>query len=809
MKKLISTILCAALLAPAGIPAAADGGTDAVAAESGLTAGMEVTYNYPILTDPMQMSDEELFGAWSTAEEGWMVEPKFAYSEWPAMQAVEEAAKAGDYAAAKDALLEYYRTECSDRISQVYTHPGERALEQSLALARNFYGVNYGSNVIRKLFEVDNTMKERHIDVTSSIASAAGSEQYRSFVIASVDQETTAEFLTKEGGFTSVLSMNVNGAPMELRAEADTYISAGGNDGQAYGAEPVMLASEGVTTQYISSTEDTKRCLIKFDVSGLSATDEINSATLIVKGRNASGTGIKELVLYQWADSGFSEDTVCWSTFAEHYMFSCNAQDCWDYVTSNSTLIKGKSCFYHRGNELQIPANLYSYTGDEAYAYTFIRQQMGLIHSIGYNPAVMNELDMSTHLDNTLLSVFRVLPSEHMTGERFAAMFKHLWLIARWICEEYYGTRSNNYATFGTLGGYSFISHFREITDYDQWLLNTQNENDRVQGTFVREDGTSIELARGYQGTLLSTLSSPISRQRSTQNPDFPFTQYAIDNIRRLLHDFVYSASPGWKGFNLGDGNDAYTDYSSTYTFFYNNLLPDDQLLAYVVSGGTEGTPPEQTSMSFPYGLRTYLRSDWGDTADSLVFTAKGELNSSHGDSDLLSVAMFAHGQYLLIDPGYGSVLTGDIFRYMGSAQQHNTVTVNGQDHTNDGRGHAAAEGREEEVELNDIYDFVTYSADDALSTAEQFRRSVAFVRDAGFWIVSDYIRQDGTAYNDYSQQWHMLPDANIQIDPDTKIAYSSFEGVNVQVVPVSPEDYTYVQLEETMYSPSSGSFVR
>ena len=816
MKRFLSIILCltfsitciaqtAVFGSPSENPADAE-----IAADSSFTKGLEVTYDYPIYPDANHMSDEEVFGVWSKEENAWQLKPKFDYSNWPGMADVENAAKEGDYTVAKDALLEYYRgVSKAGRNEYLYSSVVSKSVhDMSMLLARNFYASVYDTSKISNLFELDNEMKERRIDVTTTLTESIGVVRYRAFVIASIDQETTAEFLTKEGGFTPYLSLVVNGLNVEIPARTDTYISAGTNASVNFGSESTMLASEGITTEYVYSDEDTKRVLLQFDISSLSKGDNISNATLVLKGYNASGTGIKEMLLYQWAEENFDEDTVSWNTFPESWMFSCNSMDSWDYVTSSSTTIKGKSCFFHRGNILSNPASAYSISGNEEYAHIFIRQQMALQYYLGFNLDVMNELDMSTHLSSTVTSVFRVIDSKYMTGERFTAMFKHLWTISRWICEDYYGTRNNNYATFATAGGYKFISYFKEIGDYDLWLANTQYENERVQSNFVREDGTSVELARHYQATLLSTLHTPLDTQISLGNEDSPFTDYTIDCIHRLMHDFVYSSSPGWLGWDLGDGNDVYKDFSSTYKNFYTKLFSDDKLLEYVVTNGVSGEPPEQTSMSFPYGLRTYLRSDWGNKADALVITAKGEVDSSHGDSDLLSIVMHAHGQYLLVDAGYGSGLTGGVYIYMGSAQQHNTVTVNGLDHVNDNKGHAATEGKELEVELNDIYDFVTYAADQAITTADKFRRSVAFMRDAGFWIVSDYIEQDGSEYNDYSQHWAMLPSANISVDEETKIARSNFNGVNVQVVPVAPEDYTYVQLENTTYSPATSTYI-
>ncbi len=823
MKKILSIIICLSLVFSLFAQVTVFGTSsedltpetnNTQAADSGWTRGMEGAYDYPIYPDAYHMSDEAIFGVWSEVEGTWILEPKFNYAKWPEMADIENFAKEGNYSAAKDALLEYYRSVAnSGRIEADYsTSVSLNSANVAKALSRNFYIADYSDNTIENLFEVDNELEERHIDVVEGVNEGKGNWDYLGYAIASVDQETTAEFVTKEGGFTIILSMVVNGLSVEIPAESDTYISAGVNAATNFGSETTMLCAEGITREYITSDENTKRAMIKFDISSLKASDTISSATITLKGRNASGSGRKEMVLYRWGDNLYDEDIVCWNSFAEHWMFSCNSMDSWDYITSSSTKIKGKICQMHRGTTLAVPANAYAISGNEAYAYEFIRQQMALQYYLGFNLNVMNDLDMTTHTSATLTSMFNTINSKYMTGERFTAMFKHLWTITRWTCEEYYGQKSNNYATYATAAGYKFISYFREITDYDLWLLNTQLENERVQGKFLRADGTCVELSKGYENTLLGTLVTPLNVNSYLGNEDFPYTDYTVDCIRELIYGYVYTTAPGWKGWGLGDGSDSDTKVTGRVRSFYNHLFnSDDEIMEYVLTDGKSGSFPDVTSMSFPYGLRTYLRNNWTDKGVALAFTAKGEVNSSHGDSDLLSVVVSAYGQYLLVDAQYGAILTDgpNNYKIMGSALRHNTITSNGEDHVNDGSGHAATEGKEVEVELNPIYDFITYSADDAIKTANKFRRSVAFMRDAEFWIVSDYIEQNNDDYNDYSQQWSMHPNVNMTLDTKTSIAQSNNpSGPNLQIVPVSPEKFTYVQEQENIFSPASAIFV-
>lgn len=55
------------------------------------------------------LSDEDFFGKWDKESERWIKEPEFAYDMFTELSAVEDAAKDGDYTAAKEAILKYYK----------------------------------------------------------------------------------------------------------------------------------------------------------------------------------------------------------------------------------------------------------------------------------------------------------------------------------------------------------------------------------------------------------------------------------------------------------------------------------------------------------------------------------------------------------------------------------------------------------------------------------------------------------------------------------------------------------------------------
>ena len=754
-------------------------------------------YDYVIDEDPMQISDEEFFGVWDETLDEWTLQPYFRYDDFADMAPVKEAVMDGDYDEAKEALLEYYRG-IKDERGYLESVPGKSALIRSEALQKNVYTVNAMNGSVQGFINVDNDWGEQRIDVINSFGKAViGRDGLRGFVLMSVDKHLTqAEFHSRESSNPPVLELVVNGLPIRLTACKDAMVRGGQYGTTNYGSYEVMTVQE--SGQYMDFNSNTHRAYIAFDISNLKDTDVVTSATLVLHGRNASGTGKKEICVYRLNDMSFDETTIAFDDYPDCMLWSCNDQNTWDYQTSNSTSIKGKACFFHRGNELSTLAELYASTGNEVHAYTFIRQHMGLVNNVGFNTGVFNALDISCHLDFATESVYHVIDSKYMTGERFTAMLKTFWLQANQQANKYYGTANNNWGSFATKGVFAFLARFREVAVFDEWYEITKNENDRLASVFTFEDGMSIELAQGYTSTIISTLYEPFAIQAKTGMP-VPYSENVNEVAYNLLTSLIFCSSPGYKGFNIADGNDYTTGYGTTIKEWYNMVFTNDSMFEYIATNGVSGAMPENSTTNYPIGQRTYMRSSWKDNALAMAFINTNHEEASHGHYDHLSVAMFAYGRFLLTDQAYGAALTGNSIEYMSSAPQHNVVTINNSDHNNI---HDTAQIA---FESNELYDFVEFGGYYTQQVKQQ--RNVLFLKKQKFWIIGDYANPDVDGkVNSYEQNWHMLPASGITYDEDSLEIRSNFEDYNVNVVPVGTSDIT-PYYEDTMFSPTSGTF--
>ncbi|MBR5519001.1 MAG: heparinase II/III family protein [Clostridia bacterium] len=780
---------------------------------------------YPMPGDPNYISDADFFGVWDASTNTWKSQPYFRYSDYSGLSKVEAAAKAGDYATAESELLAYYKSTASKKVNQITDMVDWTKKYTSIIydlLSRNAYATHFISSFAIGTFNVPKDWGTVKIDVTDYINEAKGSSNVFTAVLASVDKyRNQAEVYSGESSNPPVLKVKSGWTTKTYNLAKDATLQAGQYANTNYGNETVLYAEEA--GDWGDFEDRTKRIYLGFDISSMTSSTSVSEAYIEIKARHTGTDANKLMVAYWIGDGGWDESTVCWNTFPDTMYFSCNDMYCWDYVTSNSTSVKGKVCGYHRDAEPGMLADAYSYyktkggeTYYEKYAYTYLRQYMGLINSIGLAPDVMNQLDMSTHISSVADDVLRLVDSKYMTPEIFTAYLKHLWMLTDYHADYYYGKTNNNWATFSTEAVYAMYAKFPEFSSHDSWKAKTEAEYKRVLDGLVFEDGMCVELSQNYHVTILNTLTGPYSTYSKTKEP-LPFDSNTKELIRNIVHSMLYQSGPYFGGFNIGDGYDTYdSDTQYIYDTWYSICFKDDPSITYMATDGASGSMPENPTTHYKAGLRTYMRSDWSQNA--LAMSVTNKMVGSHGHKDALSITMFAYGKYLLTDQGYGGVQTGNSWYYMKSPQQHNVVTINDSvNYLSNGSISADVvnnsyktmddvDGEELCFDTTSLYDFVEYSTP-AYKQAENAQRSVMFLKDQKFWIVTDYIvPKDATKTNEFAQNWHLYPGAAMTIDSSTKTIKSNFSNqANVMLVPVDAASINKTEIRGTRYSEENG----
>ena len=666
------------------------------------------------------------------------------------------------------------------------------------------------------------------LNVLSEFKSAqSGNYPEFNIMIASGDKFwTTGQFYSKDAADPSVrpiLRLTVNGVVKEIVAARDAMVVAGTERDTNFGSDEIIELQEhgyydDVGEPRGTCDENTKRAFLCFDISDLATTDTVTAASLILTARTVitdetrekfadengnpySGKANEKLIWTSWyRSSAWEEDTLTWVTdyYGDKFYFSANDENAWDYITDNSPSVKGKVCDYHRYGQQSDLTQAYRVTGDERFAYTDIRQCMALINSLGVEGNVMNSLDMSVYLSGFCNTILATVDSKYMTDEIFTAFLKFAWQLCDWETEKWYGHYTNNWATYATSGNYKVCAYFPEFAKHDYWFKRILEEHERLFSEFIMEDGHCIELSQGYISTILGTFQTPMAVYLATGH-ESPYNEEIEKVIYHIVENGVFSAigGPLWHGFNIADSSDIGSNKVSMYRTWYQYLFPEDEMFEYIISNGTSGKMPENPTTRYPVALRTFMRSSWdARTSLAMSFVNTTVSHKSHFHNDNLSITLWAYGKILLTDQGYGSDQTGDggrIWTYNKSQVQHNTVTVNDNyDYLNDGvcayTKVANDSSWEKKFESNKLYDFVEYACN-GFSTSQIQQRSVAFMKEQKFWIVSDYaLPLKPEEENLYAQHWQVYPGSGVEHD-EKKILRTHYDDINVMIVPIEADE--------------------
>jgi len=757
---------------------------------------------YTIYKDPHRVLDRDFFGEWNATNGKWDFEGVFDYEKYAnELSTVIAAVKDNNnYSLAKEELLKYYRNKHKNAKLPQYKQGGADRKQLELCaetLEKNIYCVSTMNGHTMGFFNMNREEKWYKKDVTFSMKRHIfGTHKDIEFILMSVDKEINPAYIhSRNSEHIPYLELTLNGKKVKVECYKNTMLSGGKNEKENFSNLEVFEVQESGI--YHNHDEYMKRVYLVFDLGFLKEGDEVSEVTLNVYG-NTQGEE-KEIFVYNEYESSWDEKTHCWANVTDELLFSCSDMNTWDFITSYIPFNKGKICFFHRAYEFSPIAQLYYDTKDERYAYTFIRNAMGMVHFVGADREVNNELDMSRYCDNHLSDLMKVMDSKYVTPDTFCGLMKNFYKVAKYLVEVYYGKAYNNWGTYATEGVYSVIGYFPELKERDVWFEKTVKENERLMDGFINDDNSCIELSLNYHQTLLNTITEVFNIYNATKQP-LPFSEESSDIIYNLIKTFYYTASPVRSDFNIADSTYAYEDVTRIIKKFYDlcyALIGDDEEIKYVVTDGKEGKLPDFTTFNQPINRRTYMKTDWSKDALAMVVTGKRE--ASHGHNDVFSLAMMAYGRHLVTDQGYGAQLTGPIFEYMTKSSSHNIMMVDGVENT------IRKDANQLGFDTNDKFDYCEYSGANNSAVKLQ-NRSVTFCKEHKFWIVTDYIKPvDCDKESTFTLLWHMLPSANMTIDKDTNIMRSNFDdGINVLIVPIGKIDSA--DLEYAKYSPGAGT---
>lgn len=819
-----------------------------------------IGYDY---SDPNDISDENFFGVWEN--DSWVKEPDFDYESFPELEAVCEAAKVGDYELCKEELLAYYRVALRERPVAIGSS-NSKANEMAAELyAHNFFQL---TNLIQKVsLKADATWYT--VNVTSNVKGLL-SKTTKNLTIGTValnkdgyigriaSKESTLLDSSGESVVPYIL-VNVNGEERRYYASDDTYISADLNTNISFGDMPWVEAEESTTTIESTMKWDsyTKKGFLKFEFNDIKKDDVINFAELHIYGdyvlsdnpeNNPDEITTKDIYLHAPAEEIWSEDTLTWKSKAASVGVSYDKEaGPTEYEAGDSLGANWKST-YTAGTWEQVLGQMYEETGNEAYAYHGIRLLVNNAKIINGNYFIKNSgvFFVGNRLIRVTCAIYCLINSPYMTPDAFTTIMKNMYGNFEWLSKNWAaGFENSNLGviplTEGIKAGLAFpefVPMLGENLEYTgtspafyvgDWLVTYFKRLSVLMNDYIQEDGSSKDISLEY---VLYVFRNVLELYTSCARYEFdcePYLPGLLDRMDLNANFIVSKLTPKFTYWQNGDDSQ-YNAWVGPQKALQQYLqVRENPYVRYVAYGRKEGTPPEYDMSVSDIMKFVIMRSSWDENAVSAHINADG--GTIHGHADDLHLSVFAHGQYLLVDPlNYSYNRTNPYNMWFEATTGHNTVEINGSNQ----KGYTAytlpsyknilgdtikvptgafgvrGDMHEENRENNAVYDFVSaetfnYKNNNAMNGDFENIRNVLFIKP-GYFIVTDYMEPENSEINVYKQNWHFLADANISLLENGNTV-TNFDGTaNIIVAPVNYNDGMVASIEDGFFAFTTNS---
>ncbi|MHC4694088.1 MAG: heparinase II/III family protein [Planctomycetota bacterium] len=428
--------------------------------------------------------------------------------------------------------------------------------------------------------------------------------------------------------------------------------------------------------------------------------------------------------------------------------------------------------FLNRGSPLGVLADACYHTGSLSWAgqfrdmfYDWVNENPKPEIMSGADYPTWRTLDTAARLSYIISRFAEVTAAKNVDDDLWANYLYSIWEHADYLKNDDF-TGGNWLATVTSVFSYT-ARQFPVFRDREIWLDYGKTGFERNVMRDIYPDGKEMEDAPGYicmaYKAMLATLESlekegvqidPAVKLRLNKVQDFLAAVTQPNGIMPFIGDWgdcePYALPAAMKHFNRDD-------------------------IRYVLSKGQKGVPPSASSIHFPHGGWTIMRSPYAErpyeNARHLVFKSS---SGAHGHLDVLSITAYAYGRELLIDPGIRSYESADVQRYRQTSY-HNTVCI-------DNNNQPRTPGKTDKWFSNSAIDYVSGILTGYRKLSH--RRTILFIKP-DYWFVRDSITGPGN--HTYDQNFHFAADA--KVDSKKKRIRTNYDtGGNILIAPLNPD---------------------
>ncbi len=702
------------------------------------------------LHDPMKLSDEDFFGQWNDTIGSFDTTPVLQYDTTEGLEQVEYYAKRGNYSAAKEELLRYYR-ERDNNLRYEVEPEYSKSLDTQLA-SEHIIGNQSASAV----FSLDKNAgwTEIELPVSGGITS--------SYMLFDRSKDGgTGVFYSRQTEYAPYMRVVTKSGEHILECTFDTYFEGGANSEKVNGADSLLYVHEEGNPY----NDNTKRTFINFDTSSIGGDEEIKSASVMIYGKKLGGSEKNmQLILYKSPLTPYLDETT--ANWNEITAGTFNFRDCiydWNapYNTESEWI---NSMARLEENISLVSAYIGQNNGDFAAAALENIIDIYTYQSAGYP----RTLDSAWRTPALLATMFGLIDSEYMTSEVFTAMLKYAYQMLVYFDGAATPSVVNQMCA-ADVGFARLVVYFPEIHDASYYERSRSRLDTTIGTKLTHEDGAYKEATTGYIHRVIEEIIEVIEMYEKIGYSDLDGYR---DTAYKLASFYANCFFPDGELVPYGDsGRSKYFDKLYEFGEFF-----DDDMMLWQSQKSDVEEPEAYKSVIYPVKKTAIMRDSWNK--DAMFAHITSETGHSHGHPDDLHMDIYAYGRPLLIDAGngggYNPILPASTVRTETYA--HNTIEINGEP-----QGYDIGENGMELI-ANNSFDTVNGFA----GTYAGFRhnRRVFFLHNA-FWIVSDLVEPDNkTEENVYRQNWHPDNNANMETDSVTGKVKTHFAGTaNIQIL--------------------------
>lgn len=751
--------------------------------------GTIATAEITVLVPPVDADDAAFFGLWDAAGQRWVVPSRIDYTAAATLAPVEAAVKAADHASARRLLRDHIaqRTE-RDTLQASYNgtfRPGMVPL-----FLDHFWTLGTGE-IIQDTVTLGTTESTVRADVTDAVLRAVdgGAATANFFLMARHKEASTAVLHSRSASAGQpVLELVAgDGTVTEVPASADTWIRGGSDATTAFGDRANLQVRDEGTGPYGPTTS---KAYLAFPLPTGTATTP-TTARLRLTGRvvpDAGAATTKEVLVFQTLED-FDETSRTWATTVQN-TFSWQGDPGgpdWRRPTGADVEYGYQLPRFYQAGRL---ADAWVESGDDAIADGLLGLMADFVADAdGYGTpygagSFPRSLDSAARAINWVYALERVRTSAALDPDRLTAILRTLDKSGQYLATATHPTPNWMQTQKQALAAIAI--HFPEFVDSTAWRQNAADYLSGMLAEVLYADGGYAEAADGYAYGVAGTAAAMQAHFAAAGHP-----LGGREDLHRLVTFLADQTLPG--GWGVGYGDSGTADRRRTLAGFAD--LFDDAALRHIATDGTDGAPPDHTSVRYPDTRVAVLRDGWTPAAAYLRINAD---RGAHSHPDNLAVTVQAHGRQLLPELGaftYSSDPRSTWLRRSTAAQT--TVEVDGTAQS------LTADGGIPLFSTNPVFDVVSAWTQGAPTV--RHTRTVLFVRTeaarSAFWVVSDQLRPDDGGHHTYRQHWHFLPGAAPVADSTGAVFTGFGSGANLLLAPAATPDLQ-VELGDGFHSP-------